>query len=460
MENGEFRKMKKILFIFASVLLLSPLFSQENPDVSVESVESVGAVESVESVESAGAVDENGAEKKNPEPVSVNKEEGTSVSVYGDLYFTGYISESHRGVSMKNGNQDDSLVGIKAKLDEHTGAVARFKFTAAANAGSGDTTVDFKDAYVYSDVLGECGIDVASLVLKVGYKSWNSDYFCPSAMTIDDTYIQNDKTKDRLSFRVDAGCRDEKLPVTLSFASDLDFGSALNDTANNNAGQTFWAQISEKKQPVLGFVDIDWNFYLCRYFNELNSDSTAVDYDHFIQHMGATMGMDVLVIPNLFGRKVSVRPGFAWEYTRTVTESDNEATSWDFQAGLKASVEKIASLALMYFRDGENPVYDKGNYNPARYFAFQTSFDMLEKFSAYYGMAYQFNETVINAAPSSAADRTSFEFGASFIPLPKVCFTLGWQRGELGINAPVTNLKDELGALSKGQIFLQTRFSF
>lgn len=453
--------MKKILFIFASALMLSPIFSQEIPDVSHGEV--------VESV----SVDENDAEKKNSEPdsgkanevkdVKVEKEEKEdepSVSVYGDLYFTGYISESHRGVSMKNGNQDDSLVGIKAKLDEHTGAVARFKFTAAANAGSGDTTVDFKDAYVYSDVLGECGIDVASLVLKVGYKSWNSDYFCPSAMTIDDTYIQNDKTKDRLSFRVDAGCRDEKLPVTLSFASDLDFGSALNDTANNNAGQTFWAQISEKKQPVLGFVDIDWNFYLCRYFNELNSDSTAVDYDHFIQHMGATMGMDVLVIPNLFGRKVSVRPGFAWEYTRTVTESDNEATSWDFQAGLKASVEKIASLALMYFRDGENPVYDKGNYNPARYFAFQTSFDMLEKFSAYYGMAYQFNETVINAAPSSAADRTSFEFGASFIPLPKVCFTLGWQRGEWGINAPVTNLKDELGALSKGQIFLQTRFSF
>ncbi|MCR5124809.1 MAG: hypothetical protein K6B43_06410 [Treponema sp.] len=45
-------------------------------------------------------------------------------------------------------------------------------------------------------------------------------------------------------------------------------------------------------------------------------------------------------------------------------------------------------MLKLYFRDGENPVYDKGNYNPARYFAFQTSFDMLEKFSAYYGMAY------------------------------------------------------------------------
>nr|MBP3281900.1 hypothetical protein [Treponema sp.] len=438
--------MKKILFVFAQALLLSPIFSQEIPDASYGEV--------------AEPVVEDDAEKKNPEPVGEETKEGPSFSVFGDLYFTGYISENHRGVSMKNGNQDDSLVGIKAKLDEYTGAVARFKFTAAANADSDDKTVDFKDAYVYSDVLGECGIDVASLVLKAGYKSWNSDYFCPSAMTIDDTYVQNDKTKDRLSFRVDAGYNDEKWPVTLSFASDLDFGSALNDSDNNNAGQTFFAQVSEKKQPVLGYVDIDWNFYFCRYFNELNSDSTAVDYDHFIQHMGATMGVDVLVIPNLLGRKVSVRPGFAWEYTRTVSENDNESTSWDFQVGLKASVEKIASLSLMYFRDGENPVYDKGDYNPARYFAFQTSFDMVEKFSAYYGMAYQFNETVVNAAPSSAADRTSFEFGASFVPLQKVCFTLGWQRGEWGINAPVTNLKDETGALSKGQIFLQTRFSF
>ncbi len=373
-----------------------------------------------------------------------------AADIFLDMYAGGYAGKSHRGTVTK-AEDSDSVLGIRFSTDAYTGGQIRFKLNSLATSTEPQAAI--KDALIWTDILGEFGIYDFSLKISSGYKSWDSDFYSVSAMGLDDDYIQDDKTQEKMNWRLDFSISPDIFPFTLSCASDLDFGSTSDDSTTVNKGFTFWSQAAVAKVSLADILCIDANLYTSQYYNELNDDSDSINYNHYINHTGMSAGADIFILP------FSLRTGCAFEVTHTKTENNME-TDIDWQAGIRIEKERIFSAAAAYVHDEEHSVYDKGSIRPAQYIGVQASFDMIDRLSLYGGIGYQFNETVINTEPSAPADRISAETGCSLMPTPAFTITAGWQRGKLSIEAPVNNLTTEDGSFSWGQLFLMFHYLY
>lgn len=398
-----------------------------------------------------------------------NTERGLNIS--GEVTVKGYVGpfegQDQSGASL---GDDDTYLRFTYNFSEYSGAQMTVGFDLKMNTKPGGG-VTMKDAYGWSDILGEMGMnDVVGLKISMGilqddggirnrhfYGSKGLDFGFESG---DGIYGDTGSATDSYSWRLDIPMNFMKdvFPLNLGVTSDLDF-------SRKNGGHSTIVELSSSGMKLAdSMVSLNWNVYYQNFTNAHNNgvaanNGSAVNktFDYDFMAVGGSVGADMVLGDSFL---VGVGTAMTWQeqrniYVGGIIPTNAKRYDFDMMAGIHAGMVNIFDLHFAFMGTQANDARSVANaglgfedkmFNK-NWLALRANFLMIPKVMIFGGMGIGLSDTIQN--------KISYEVGVRFDPIDNLNFMVGWQAGS-----------DELGSIEavqetvQGAIYVRGTWTF
>ncbi len=394
---------------------------------------------------------------------ATNTERGLNIS--GEVTAKGFVGpmkgQDESGASL---GDDDTHLRFTYNFSEYSGAQMTVGFKLAMN----DTPaagVTMKDAYGWSDILGEFGVNqMVGLKISMGILQddggiRNRHFNASNGLDFgfesgDGVYAGTGSATDLYNWRLDIPMNFMKdvFPLNLGVTSDLDF-------SRKNGGHSVIVELASQGMELAdGMVNLNWNVYFQNFMNNHNNGVAANTgkafhstntYDYIA--VGGSLGVDIAIGDSFL---LGVGTAVMWQEQRNFYDGitaipllSPKRDEFNMSAGVHFGMVDIFDLhfAFMGFQGINKDLEDKAFSK--NWLAVRANFLMIPKVMIYGGLGIGLTNNIDN--------KISYDVGMRFDPIDNLFFMVGWQAGS-----------DELGSIEavqetvKGSIYVRATWSF